>query len=266
MCQGLGYAHELEMDGKPLSIIHRDITPANVLITRFGEVKIVDFGLAKASSQLAESDAGVIKGKFGYLAPETVREQPVDQRVDIFAVGIILWEMLAGKRLFMGDTDFATVRMVRDANIPKLSIPTELDRILMRALARDPAVRYLSARELGRDLTRFLFHYGRPVSEDDVAVLVRSAVGAPTRTFDGLQKIADLIDMTLLEFKSLGKEQAAAHGGSIAPEAMIFSSPSSVDDLPLSGLADALEGPDPTSPADDDSSAVATWLRGLIPR
>src|SRR5262249_5549792 len=169
--------------------------------TRFGEVKIVDFGLAKASSQLAESDAGVIKGKFGYLAPETVREQPVDQRVDIFAVGIILWEMLAGRRLFQGDTDFATVRLVRDANIPKLSIPTELDRILMRALARDPAVRYGSARELGRDLTRFLFHYGRAVSEDDVAVLVRSTVGAPTKTFDGLQKIADLIDMTLLEFK-----------------------------------------------------------------
>ena len=90
ICQGLAYAHELKGDGKPLQIIHRDITPANVLITRYGEVKIVDFGLAKASSQLAASDAGVIKGKFGYLAPETVMEKPVDQRVDVFAVGIIL--------------------------------------------------------------------------------------------------------------------------------------------------------------------------------
>src|SRR6185369_7826228 len=96
ICQGLAYAHELKAaDGKPLQVIHRDITPANVLITRYGEVKIVDFGLAKASSQLAESDAGIIKGKFGYLAPETVLEMPVDQRVDVFAVGIILWEMLA---------------------------------------------------------------------------------------------------------------------------------------------------------------------------
>src|SRR3954468_10586067 len=170
MCQGLGYAHELEAAEKPLSIIHRDVTPANVLITRFGEVKIVDFGLAKASSQLAESDAGVIKGKFGYLAPETVREQPVDQRVDIFAVGIILWEMLAGRRLFLGDSDFATVRMVRDAVIPKLSIPPELERILGHALARDAQDRYISARDLGRDLTRFLFRYARPVSEDDVAL------------------------------------------------------------------------------------------------
>src|SRR3954462_5105618 len=138
ICQGLGYAHELEnLEGQPLQIIHRDITPANVLITKYGEVKIVDFGLAKASSQLAESDAGVIKGKFGYLAPETVLELGVDRRVDILALGIILWEMLAGKRLFLGDTDFATVRMVREAVIPKLPVPTELEQILRRSLARD---------------------------------------------------------------------------------------------------------------------------------
>src|SRR6185437_1218894 len=121
ICQGLAYAHELKSDGKSLEIIHRDITPANVLITKHGEVKIVDFGLAKASSQLAESDAGVIKGKFGYLAPETVMEKPVDQRVDVFALGIILWEMLAGRRLFQGETDFQTVRQVRDAVIPPIS-------------------------------------------------------------------------------------------------------------------------------------------------
>ena len=262
MCQGLAYAHELEADGKHLQIIHRDITPANVLITRYGEVKIVDFGLAKASSQLAESDAGVIKGKFGYLAPETVREQPVDKRVDIFALGIILWEMLAGRRLFLGETDFATVRLVRDAVIPKLQIPAELDRILTRTLARESGARYGSARDLGRDLTRFLFHYGRPVSEDDVSALVQTAVGAPARTLDGIQNIADLIDMTLLEFKSLGKE---SHPPSMMPEPMSFLTPaSSGDDLPLSGLADELEPPDPATA--DDSSAVAQWLRGLIPR
>ena len=104
ICQGLAYAHELTTaDGRPMNIVHRDITPANVLITKHGECKIVDFGLAKASSQLAESDAGVIKGKFGYLAPETVAEMPVDHRVDVFAVGIILWEMLSHRPLF-GET------------------------------------------------------------------------------------------------------------------------------------------------------------------
>jgi serine/threonine-protein kinase len=153
ICQGLAYAHELAVDGKPLNIIHRDITPANILITRYGEVKIVDFGLAKASSQLAESDAGVIKGKFGYLAPETVLELGADQRVDVFSVGIMLWEMLAGRRLFLGDTDFATVRAVRDANIPSLAqindaVPPELEQIIRKALARDRDQRYLTARDL----------------------------------------------------------------------------------------------------------------------
>ena len=180
ICQGLAYAHDLTTtDGKPLQIVHRDITPANVLITRYGEVKIVDFGLAKASSQLAASDAGVIKGKFGYLAPETVMEQPVDRRVDIFAVGIILWEMLAGKRLFLGESDFHTVRLVRDAVIPPLAgynrmVPPELEQLLRGALARNPDERYQDARDLGHDLTRFLFHYGRPVDDSDVADLVQT--------------------------------------------------------------------------------------------
>ncbi|CAN96129.1 Protein kinase [Sorangium cellulosum So ce56] len=282
MCQGLAYAHELATaDGKPLQIVHRDITPANVLITRYGEVKIVDFGLAKASSQLAESDAGIIKGKFGYLAPETVLEQGVDQRVDIFALGIILWEMLAGRRLFLGDSDYITVRLVRDAVIPSLQqinsdVPRELEQIIRRALARDPGARYLSARELGRDLTRFLYRYGRPVSEDDVASLVERAKGGPARAVDGTQKIAELIDMMLLEFKSLTKEPTAGGSGlSLLPTlegAAILthgdehpSSPPPRSDGPLGGLADELEGPDSLH-QDESSSSVTAWFRGLIPR
>ncbi|XYH94486.1 serine/threonine protein kinase [Sorangium sp. So ce1128] len=281
MCQGLAYAHELATaDGKPLQIVHRDITPANVLITRYGEVKIVDFGLAKASSQLAESDAGIIKGKFGYLAPETVLEQGVDQRVDIFALGIILWEMLAGRRLFLGDSDYITVRLVRDAVIPSLQqlnseVPRELEQIIRRALARDPGARYRTARDLGRDLTRFLYRYGRPVSEDDVAALVERAKGGPARAVDGTQKIAELIDMMLLEFKSLTKEPTAGGSGlSLLPsldgaESLMHepdeggSPPRS--DGPLGGLADELEGPE-SMHQDESSSSVAAWFRGLIPR
>ncbi|WP_437808437.1 serine/threonine protein kinase [Sorangium sp. So ce1078] len=282
MCQGLAYAHELATaDGKPLQIVHRDITPANVLITRYGEVKIVDFGLAKASSQLAESDAGIIKGKFGYLAPETVLEQGVDQRVDIFALGIILWEMLAGRRLFLGDSDYITVRLVRDAVIPSLQqinseVPRELEQIIRRALARDPGARYRTARDLGRDLTRFLYRYGRPVSEDDVAALVERAKGGPARAVDGTQKIAELIDMMLLEFKSLTKEPTAGGSGlSLLPTldgatSLIHgqahsSSPPPRSEGPLGGLADELEGPDSLH-QDESSSSVAAWFRGLIPR
>jgi eukaryotic-like serine/threonine-protein kinase len=279
ICQGLSYAHELKSDGKPLQIIHRDITPANVLITRYGEVKIVDFGLAKASSQLAASDQGVIKGKFGYLAPETVMEKTVDQRVDVFAVGIILWEMLAGRRLFLGDTDFQTVRLVRDAVIPSLTqfnraVTPELDAIVKKALARDPDARYLNAHDLGRDLVRFLFRYGRPVSDDDVAQLVRSAMGGNDKPVDGTKKIADMIDLMLLEFRSLTKEDSEKPvGQSLFPEATLNfrSQPPAADgeggdgDMSLGGLADELEGPEPT-PQQEASSSVASWFRGLIPR
>ena len=99
ICEGLSYAHELiDAKGENLHIVHRDMSPPNVLITRYGEVKIVDFGLAKANSQLERSEPGIIKGKFSYLSPEAALGQPVDHRTDIFAVGIILWEMLAGRR------------------------------------------------------------------------------------------------------------------------------------------------------------------------
>src|SRR3954466_11150948 len=168
ICEGLTYAHELQgNDGVHLNIVHRDMSPPNVLITKHGEVKIVDFGLAKASSQLEKSEAGIIKGKFSYLSPEAAQGLEVDHRTDIFAVGIILWEMLAGRRLFMGDTDFATVKQVQQAVIPPPSQinkagPKDLERILARALARDPSARYNSARDLARDLTEFLYKFGRP--------------------------------------------------------------------------------------------------------
>jgi serine/threonine-protein kinase len=250
ICQGLSYAHELSAsDGRPLNIIHRDVTPANVLITKFGEIKIVDFGLAKASSHLAASEQGVIKGKFGYLAPETVLEQPVDQRVDIFAAGIILWEMLAGRRLFLGKTDFETVRQVMQTVIPPIReinpyVPEELEWILLKGLARNPNDRYYSARDFGRDLTGFLYRHGQPVSEYEVAELVRAAMGLETEPVDGTQKIADLIDMMLLEFKSLASEEAAPVSA-YQPESMGLSSfdqGGAEDDGPLGGLADLLEG------------------------
>ena len=285
ICQGLGYAHELKnAEGKPLDIIHRDITPANVLITRYGEVKIVDFGLAKASSQLAASDAGVIKGKFGYLAPETVMEMPVDRRVDVFAVGIILWEMLTGRRLFLGETDFQTVRQVRDAVVPSIgainrAVSPELEGIVRHALARDPAQRYINARDLGRDLTRFLFRHGQPVGDDNVAELVVGAIGGGTeKPVDGVKKISDMIDLVLLEFRSLTKEEAEkekATSPSLFPETLSFrTNPppagegegDTAMDMPLGGLADELEGPDPTPSSPGESSTVAAWFRGLIPR
>jgi serine/threonine-protein kinase len=216
ICEGLTYAHELRSsEGQPLHIVHRDMSPPNVLITKHGEVKIVDFGLAKASSQLEKSEAGIIKGKFSYLSPEAAQGQEVDHRTDIFAVGIILWEMLAGRRLFLGDSDFATVKQVQQAQVPKLSqlnadAPPDLDRILSRALARDAAHRYGSARDLGKDLTQFLYRFGRPISAFDIAEHVRGAMALRKKTMPDKASIIDkLIEEALFAFTSLQDDQDA---------------------------------------------------------
>jgi eukaryotic-like serine/threonine-protein kinase len=217
ICEGLTYAHELQgPDGQPLKVVHRDMSPPNVLITKYGEVKIVDFGLAKATSQLEKSEPGIIKGKFSYLSPEAATGNDVDQRTDIFAVGIILWEMLAGRRLFLGESDFATVKMVQAAQIPPIrqinsAIPPDLEPILSRALARDPMARYPSARDLGRDLTRFLYKFGRAVGAYDVADLVRGAMAVRKKSQPDKASIIDkLIEEALLEFTSLPDDKAHA--------------------------------------------------------
>src|SRR6201992_2448292 len=182
ICKGLSYAHELtDNNGVPLYIVHRDMSPPNVLVTKHGEVKIVDFGLAKANSQLEKSEPGIIKGKFSYLSPEAAMGQDVDARTAILAVGIILWELLAGQRLFLGETDFQTVKKVQASQVPSISQinkrgAPELERILGKALARDPAQRYRTARDLGLDLSKFMFKNAVPVSTFDVASLVQGAM------------------------------------------------------------------------------------------
>jgi serine/threonine-protein kinase len=216
ICKGLAYAHELrDPSGNDLHIVHRDMSPPNVLVTKYGEIKIVDFGLAKANSQLERSEPGIIKGKFSYLSPEAAMGQDVDPRTDIFAVGIILWELLAGRRLFLGDTDFQTVKKVQQAVVPSISglnpkVPPDLERIVGKALARDPNVRYRTARELGQDLSKFLFRLGQPVSTFDIATLVQGAMKERQRGRAPQGSIIDkLIEEALLEFTSLTDEQKA---------------------------------------------------------
>src|SRR5262249_44453615 len=114
LCEGLDYAHRRrDMRGQPLGIIHRDVTPQNVLLSFDGEVKIIDFGIAKAANRSQRTQAGILKGKFGYMSPEQVLGQTLDGRSDIFALGVILYEMLTGERLFVGESDFSTLERVR---------------------------------------------------------------------------------------------------------------------------------------------------------
>ncbi|MFO0663647.1 MAG: serine/threonine-protein kinase [Polyangiaceae bacterium] len=214
ICKGLSYAHEVvDSNGQHLELVHRDMSPPNVLITKYGEVKIVDFGLAKASSQLEKSEPGIIKGKFAYLSPEAAMGQEVDPRTDIFAVGIILWELLTGQRLFLGDTDFQTVKKVQQAIVPPVSqinpkVPKELERIVNKALAKDPNARYQTARELAQDLTKFLFANGQAVGTFDVAALVQLTVRDKSKVRAPQGSIIDkLIEEALFEFTSLKEEE-----------------------------------------------------------
>lgn len=224
MCEGLAYAHELKGEaGEALHIVHRDISPPNVLISTHGEVKIVDFGLAKASTQLEKSEAGIIKGKFSYLSPEAAHGHDVDARADIFAVGIMLWEMLAGRRLFQGKTDYETVKQVQAADIPPIvglhpEADDHLESILRRALARERESRYASARALGSDLTRYLYKVGKPVSAFDIAELVRGAMVNRGRkdVGEGLSIIDKLIQETLFQFTSLQDKETDAVGGDVS--------------------------------------------------
>jgi len=236
ICEGLTYAHELRgADGQPMHIIHRDMSPPNVLITKHGEVKIVDFGLAKAASQLEKSEAGVIKGKFGYLSPEAAQGLAIDHRTDIFAVGIILWELLAGQRLFLGDTDFQTVKKVQVAQVPPISqinrkVPPELERIVNRALAKDMLARYGTSQELGQDLSRFMFSYGEPISSYDIATIVQGTMREKQRVRPPQGSIIDkLIEEALFEFTSLKEDGAPASGNMKTAAAAPLNTDSFVD-------------------------------------
>ena len=179
-CKALSYAHHVENpeNGEPLHIVHRDISPPNILISKNGEVKVVDFGLAKANSQIESTDPGVVKGKFSYLSPEAASGLEVDRRADVFAVGILLWEMMTGRRLFYGDTDYQTVELVRQARVPSIAalnpdLEPELEAVVRMALARDPKDRYQEAADLGDALAQYLFSRRMKVTSRDIAAIVR---------------------------------------------------------------------------------------------
>lgn len=175
VCEGLEYAHrKADAQGQFLHLIHRDISPSNILISYQGEVKLIDFGVAKAAGRISQTQAGVLKGKFGYMSPEQIRGLPLDHRSDLFSLGICLYELLTTTRLFPTEGDFTTLEKIRNAEIRLPSslnrqLPRELDQIVCTALAEDPKNRYTSALVFRDELAKFLNAQENTVREEQLA-------------------------------------------------------------------------------------------------
>lgn len=214
--KGLHYAHQLEHPhtGKRLDIVHRDVSPPNIMLSKNGEVKVVDFGLAKAESQVETTDEGMVKGKFAYLSPEAAYGQEVDARTDVFALGIITWEMLAGRRLFYSDDPHETIELVRAARVPSLTalnpkVSPELEAVVRRALARDPAQRTPTAAHFADDIVHHLFSRGLKVTARNVAAAVKEVRAAKQRASSSQALIHALIADEVAKMVSLVDELPA---------------------------------------------------------
>ncbi|OJH39877.1 serine/threonine protein kinase [Cystobacter ferrugineus] len=231
-CAGLDHAHKkVDANGKPLNIVHRDISPQNILLTFEGRTKVVDFGIAKAADQATETRSGVLKGKYSYMSPEQAAGEKVDRRSDIFALGVVLYELLTGVRLFKRSNDVITLQAVIECKVLPPSqanprVPKDLDPIVMKALAREPGDRYSEAQQLQQALEKWLDVYPQPSSTAHVAAYMK-----------------DLYATRLAEEARLGDvlvEEAEAHSPSGAPKSPDRTGRSSIETM-------AAPRPDPAS-------------------
>jgi serine/threonine protein kinase len=178
--EGLEYAHnKTDTSGQPLHIVHRDVSPQNMLLSFDGDVKLIDFGVAKAASSTTETRVGILKGKLSYMSPEQVRGLAVDRRSDTFSCGTVLYELVTGERLFVGESDFETLERIRKVEVapPSLynpDIPRELEDIILHALQKNPNHRYESAAEMQSALMRFLLNGGAVPTARDLRELMQS--------------------------------------------------------------------------------------------
>jgi serine/threonine-protein kinase len=182
VCRALDHVHGLrDRDGRALDAIHRDVTPSNVIVTAAGGVKLLDFGVSTFKDAVQITKSGTVKGKPAYLAPEQLEGKPIDGRVDLFALGIVMHEMLSLQHLFAGDSDLGTVKKIMEMQIPspaatRADVPSALGDIVMRALERDRDRRFANAAEMARALDEFIV--SSKLRIDDVASFVRDIAGS----------------------------------------------------------------------------------------
>ncbi len=247
VCEGLDYAHrKKDATGRPLGIIHRDVSPQNILVSYEGECKVIDFGIAKAASRSSKTQAGVLKGKFGYMSPEHVRGMPLDRRSDIFSIGTILYEILTNERLFLGESDFATLEKVRNVDVPPPStlnpeVPPVLDQIIMKALAKEVEDRYQWASEMQEALLNFLVTEEPVYNAKPLAGWMREQFNAEMR------REAQILE----EQRRIGREAMAAlsQGRGGAPPSIRLRPPTLSTGVPVASRPGLLSGPSSAAPA-----------------
>jgi serine/threonine-protein kinase len=187
-CEGLGYAHEFRdpESGRPLHIVHRDISPDNIIVAGNGSVKVVDFGIAKAASQVHQTKTGEVKGKPAYMAPEQMAGRPVDHRADIYSLGVVLYELLCGERPYEAENDYALMQLIlrqepiRPLELRRPGLPVELIAIVSRALQRDPDERYPTCRAMQSDLDKLVHGAAEPIGLHDIAHLIEALGAGPS--------------------------------------------------------------------------------------
>ncbi len=239
--RGLAYAHGLSQGGVSLDIVHRDVTPSNIMLLKTGGVKLLDFGIARAAMKLRTTTptGGLIKGKFAYLSPEQIRGKGIDGRSDIFSLGVVLWECLTGQRLFWDPNDLQTMRNILEKPVPPPSLerpglPSVLDDVVLRALDRDPNRRFANASQMAEALSGYLS--ATRFTHDHVARLLEETFGSTSFNDDPLPEYGTPIPAPPPTPRTLiAQARAAKTAAEIAEEEAGYSVVSSV--RPLTDLA-----------------------------
>ena len=200
---GLHHAHDrIGIDGKALGIVHRDVSPSNLMVGYEGHVKVVDFGVAKAATSENVTHSGTVKGKIAYLSPEQAIGRDIDRRSDVFSLGIVLWEMLTGRRLFKRESDFLSMRAIVDDDVPapstvRADVSPALDAVVLKALAKTPADRYQTAQELFDAIERYAQDSGQAISSAVLSRVLRELFGSRPEPWLVLQREAQRTGVTL---------------------------------------------------------------------